>query len=434
MQILSLFKKENTPFGYAQFFNLFLSLYILSFGIENLIDISLFGNRVLVPEFIFLCLAFVFFSNKKNWSSLLSFNKLDLWILGYWISVLIGFLYSQKTNALGELVGNTYLVSLYFLLSKHFENHKLNINALLNTFVVSGVLASSIAIVGYIFKFPSFIYLHENYYFLGDITRLYGLMRGPIIFADYLSVVFLLGLGLLLFKKKKDKLLLIFLLIITLSIILSFSKSGLILAVAVVFLFQLRFKDKINPLFYFLLKSFSVIITVAYLFFSHFFIFQQTSELGQELASNKHSSCESINIPRTNLMLIPLPYSHTKRSAIIGFKRNFPFGVGGNELTNFNHQLYEQGVFNCDLSMAPHSTFFGALGELGIFGFISCSMIFFLVFSQIKKLKSINPKFYIIGMTIFLFIILQSMTTDMMNFRYLWILFFVVSFFGKNRN
>lgn len=428
--IFALEKKSSSNYDFI--FNLLLGFYILSFGVENLIDLSFFGNRILLPEFIFLCLALVFLYQKNNWSNLNSFNKLDFWILGYWASVLLSLIYSQKINALGEFLGCTYLISLYFILSKYYENYKLNIKTLISCFLLSGVFASSIAIIGYILNIPSFIHYHENYYFLGNIYRLYGLMRGPIIFSDYLSTIFLLGLGVFLIKDKKKTFYILYLIIIAVGIILSFSKSGIILSAAVLWLFKLNFTDELKSILYFLLKSFCILLTCFYLFFSHFFLFQQNSKLGQELASEKHSSCESIDIPNTDFMLIPLPYYYTKKSALIAFYRNFPLGIGGNELTNFNHTLFDEGIFNCDINMAPHSTLFGALGELGIPGFICCIFIFFTTFSFLKEQKSANHKIYIIGIPILLFICLQSITTDLMNFRYLWILFFIISYVEKN--
>ena len=122
-------------------------------------------------------------------------------------------------------------------------------------------------------------------------------------------------------------------------------------------------------------------------------------------------------------------YYFLKRSAL-QMVSDHPFTGVGNGAFIKQMPIYErEGKIPVKyLRLDPHSMFFGKLAELGIIGFLSLMYFWFvMIFSLRKKLKGpenndlhhLTLAFY--AATVGFFV--QAISIDIMNFRFLWLLF-----------
>ncbi len=406
--------------------NFVFFLYLFSFGVEEIFSLKIFGNNVFFPEliFVFLFLLFVFIFRHDVFK--ISINQIDIAAFLYWFSVMASFVVNRGKNSFGEFLACSYMLLLYFITKSIFVNRMVKKETLIPFLIFSSLVTGLISIVGvYIVDIDSFYQFHKNYYLLGDLVRVDGLFRGPIYFGNYIAVVLLLVMGYYVNMRKITLPLIVYFSFLLLIFVSTFNKTifPLISSIILLFILNIRYYNvNISKKVNLGLKTIATFLTLIYVFLSHFFIYDNQNIVGKLLASKEHSSCISYPVLDGNLILIPLPYTLTKLSAIEAFKENIFFGIGGNELINFNHILFRQGrVFNCDINMASHSTYFGALAELGLFGFFALSIIIYFIYKNLVKLKEYNLSIYTVSIPIFVYLLLEAITMDLMNVRYIWI-------------
>jgi O-antigen ligase len=164
-----------------------------------------------------------------------------------------------------------------------------------------------------------------------------------------------------------------------------------------------------------------------YLIASHFLVSPANSTA---LLLNKSYGSNSIVYQNNAILITPTAYSVLKESALLAFSSSPIVGVGGNELINYSKILFEQKKLTIDPNCAPHSTYFGALGELGILGFAAILFLLYTVFQQIQVSPNREIYLYLLG-----FIVLEMLTVDLMTFRNYWLMlaFFATEHIGVTR-
>jgi hypothetical protein len=413
-----------------------LALYTFSIGIEELFTMPLAGNKVQVPEIIFLIYAFSIFINIRNMRFReLRFNRLDLSVVLYCATVALSCLVNQTRNSFGELLGIIYLIGLFFLtkllIVSNYEVYPKIKEWVLKAAILGAVTAILFGFLGYVLFYidgrVQYIWFYRDYPIIGDSIRIKGTVSNPITFCSYLVslVILLLPNKLLsvnnLFSQKTKIGLVAFL---VLGVIATKTKSLLLL-----FSILLLYLTRNNSQKYVRLAAkISASLAIGfYLIASHFLISPANSTA---LLLNKSYGSNSIVYQNNDFLITPTAYSVLKQSALLAFSSSPIVGVGGNELIKYSKILFDQKKLTIDPNCAPHSTYFGALGELGILGFAAILFLLYCVFQEIQLSPNREIYLYLLG-----FIVLEMVTVDLMTFRNYWLMlaFLATESLGNNR-
>jgi hypothetical protein len=160
------------------------------------------GNKVQVPEILFLIYAFSIFINVGNMRFReLRFNRLDVSVVLYFSTVALSCLVNQTRNSFGELLGITYLMGLFFLtklliVSNYTLYPKIK-EWVLKAAILGAVTAILFGFLGYLLFYidgrVQYIWFYRDYPIIGDAIRIKGTVSNPITFCSYLvSLVILL--------------------------------------------------------------------------------------------------------------------------------------------------------------------------------------------------------------------------------------------------
>ena len=85
----------------------------------------------------------------------------------------------------------------------------------------------------------------------------------------------------------------------------------------------------------------------------------------------------------------------------------------------FTDTLIARGAIIQPLCCAPHSTFFGALGELGLEGFAA---LIWLIVAAYKKIRAVlEPPERTVAFVLIAYFCISGINLDMMNIRHYWI-------------
>jgi hypothetical protein len=408
-----------------------LALYTFSIGIEELFTIPLAGNKVQVPEILFLIYAFSIFINIKNMRFReLRFNRLDLGVVLYFSTVALSCLVNQTRNSFGELLGITYLMGLFFLtnlliVSNYALYPKIR-EWVLKAAILGAVTAILFGFLGYLLFYidgrVQYIWFYKDYPIIGDSIRIKGTVSNPITFCSYLASLVIILLPKIRTtewysvvntptKKRSVAQYTGLIAFLVLGVIATKTKALIVLfAVALLYLTRktsqkyVRLGAKISA---FLAISF-------YLIAAHFLVSPTNSTA---LLLNKGFGSNSIVYQNDAILITPTAYSVLKKSALLAFANNPIIGIGGNELIKYTKTLFDQKKITIDPNCAPHSTYFGALGELGILGFAAILFLLYSVFQQIQVSPNREIYLYLMG-----FILLEMVTVDLMMFRNYWLL------------
>ncbi len=396
-----------------------LALYTFSIGIEELITIPLAGNKVQVPEIIFLIYAFSIFINirKMDFKALqLNLNQLDLSVILYFSAVSISFIVNQTRNSFGELLGITYLMGLFFLtkllIVSNYSLYPKIREIVLKAAILGAITAILFGFLGCLLFYMDgrvqYIWFYKDYPFIGDSIRIKGTVSNPITFCSYLVSLIIILIPDKSFNKNTKIGLIAFLIM---GVIATKTKS-LILLFSVILLYLTR--NKTNKLMRFSAQLTAGIPIGFYLIASHFLVAPANNT---DLLHNKSYGSNSIIYKNNDFLITPTAYSVLKKSAFLAFKNSPIVGVGGNELIKYSKILFDQNKLTIDPNCAPHSTYFGALGELGLVGFSAILFLLFCVFQQIQLSPNREIYLYLLG-----FIVLEMVTVDLMTFRNYWLM------------
>jgi len=115
-------------------------------------------------------------------------------------------------------------------------------------------------------------------------------------------------------------------------------------------------------------------------------------------------------------------YSALKMANVHLFKAHPWFGVGPGQSQNYLPSLKNQGKYPAHLgNYEPHSTLVGAASETGIFGLLSLLLLMgYSVYTFLPLASSSDPTPRAL-VYFLLFLLLTSVQQDVMNFRFLWV-------------
>jgi hypothetical protein len=420
--------------------NFFFTTYIFSFAIEKLFSMKTSVGVIFLPEILYIPLFFLFCAQlpqiwQKRREMRSEFLLFDALILAYGFCVCTSYLFHPTTNSLRETIGCGYMMSFYFILNTTFraQNRDVWLKKGIKIFIWSGIIGAIAAIISYVLgtigTVKDLSRTDDYYPITGGSLRAFGLFRNPIFLANHLICTLIVFVSYYFdeikqFKSRFWGILFLFFI----ALFLTKTKSVLLaLAIGLYFVTTLW---NINKSFRYALFSISILSIIAYIFLSHFLIVDMYQPHLTEKLKMGYYFPEFILPITDRYALVPTFYYGTKRAAILAFYDFFPFGVGGDNLSIYVHKLVAQGRHMQAFCCAPHSTFFGALGELGVLGFgllVALLSKFWQFASTLRVPNSPMRSFNLMAKSLAFFLIIEGITVDLMNVRHFWLVLAVLA-------
>ena len=405
----------------------FLLAYIVSTGFTDVLDWPMLGSKVQIPELIFIPLFLVWLPNA--WKSLsikkLKLNWLEYAVITFILIAILSAFASGATRSWLEVAGLFYLFLVYFVFKSSLKNMP-DANAfLLTSFIICGLVASLSGISGWVLTrlgIETILAMPANIYYpyLGFIGRATGWMVSPNMLFNLLGVCFLLYLPAFIdLRHKKIKHYLV-LIILAAGILFTFSKSILLLILCTLFI--IYFKYHLSPSFKFSIASLSVLLFIIFIAGTHILIRKNDTVDWSQRKEKAYTEADPFR-QFGNHKLYYTNYAVNHKTALKAGLENPLLGLGPGMYNEYVGHLKKDGLYPLNfINFDPHSTYLGALAELGFFGF---GALLFLSLQIILILRS-NKTFshtIIIGLSAcFLFMALEAINMDIINFRHLWIL------------
>lgn len=409
-----------------------MTLYILSLGFQNLLDLPVVGHRLQIPEIVFALIVIYSIFNYRHF--LFRFDRIDYVILLYLALNLISSVWNESgLSSYLETLGRVYLFGVYFLfktITSKWDISRLK-RYVINNFTFLGIVSSLIAFVGWIIAMNInennlLATSYENYPYFGTIYRIRGATPTPTMFAVLLSFSAFLLTASIIEKKSTRKRDLIFLSIILIASFLTFSKTFLLIVsgIGLIFLREKGLFKKYNFLEPILIFSISILFIAS----SHFLFFKSDSDWNKKLESTPFSTNE-ILFENDKIIVLESFYLFSKRCAIEISKINPILGVGPG---NFNQSMYKLDknkfpALKKLMGVDPHSVYFGTLAENGFLGLICLFFIFYFLLVKLRNTNIGESNFIYALFMIFVLLLIEGITTDIMNFRNLWVIMGVVA-------
>lgn len=406
-----------------------LTIYILAIPLNGLLKLPVVGDKLQLPEIVFLflfVLTFLKVIKQKLWIKwrLISIDKA---LIVYGLALLISCLGHPTKASLFEMLGFVYLALLYVIINFYLIESREKVRKFLvkNT-QLSGIFSAVLGLIGLsllvLNRENILVGYYPNYPILGDIYRVKALATEPIMLNSVLGVFILVSVANILnaekisfsFKSTSIALLMSIIMFLTFTKSIVMCVASILVMIAMRYHFWIKAKMVIWSLFF-----------IVFIFFSHF-VFVKKSDFEQ----NKY--CHAIEKkPLTevnNKYLLRTCYGVLKEANIIVLARYPLIGIGGGNFTAYMHQLKEEALYPTYLTeFDPLSTYFGTLSELGLIGFVSLLYLYFTIGSTWKKIcvtadSDGSNKFWLLIGGVLLFMVAEGFVTDTMNFRHYWLI------------
>lgn len=417
-------KKDWIYIGFA------LTVYILALPLNGFLKLPFVGNKLQLPEIVFVFLSILAFFKvlkHKSWLKWQTTN-VDKALIIYGLALLVSCLGHPTKASFFEVLGFGYLAILYVIINLYLVESGKDIRAfLVNNTQISGIISALLGILGLVLLGLNheniLVGYYPNYPVFGDIYRLKALATEPIMLNSVLGVFILVSISEILSVEKirfSLKRALTFTLM-GIVMFLTFTKSIVMCGASVLVIIAMRYHCLIE-----FKKIVWGLLFVVFIFFSHL-VFVKKSDFEQ----NKY--CHAIEKkPLTeinNSYLLRTCYGVLKEANSIVFSRYPICGIGGGNFTAYMNQLKKESLYPTYLtSFDPLSTYFGALSELGLIGFVSLLYLYFVIGSTWEKVcfTDINTngsgKFWLLIGGVLLFMVAEGFVTDTMNFRHYWLI------------
>lgn len=437
--------------------SILMKLYILSLSFLTIFDLPIVGAKIQPPEIIFgiILIGFLF-----RFKSSIKFNEtkfdkpLNKSLLFYFLAITLSCCFAQQWTSWLEWLGLIYLLLLFVVFTYLLKSLNTDLKKyVITAFYFSGLVAAILGVIGWLLArygiVTSLAVQPDSYYpYLGYIGRATGFTTNPNMLMSILAVVFLLKFSDLLEKWHSKKTRIDFeslasrsseivgLIIIGFGILLTFSKTMLPLGVGILIVWYLHLKSKTiwKRVFVF---GCSGILFLIFNFGAHVAIFDK-SEIDWTALKKEAYTADHPLAEMGDHYLVATNYLINKESASLAGVQYFPWGVGAGGHNNFVANLKQEGLYPEYFSnYDPHSTYFGAWGEGGLFGLLAVFALFVVVGKTLKKAfhdADEKHKTLIIGVIgCFIYAAIEAITTDIMNFRHFWVLLAILASISWNK-
>ncbi len=345
-----------------------------------------------------------------------------------------------------EIAGSLYLVGLYVCIRLLADSHMRR--RFIDVASISAVIAAAFGVLGWLgttmFGFESRLAVVRPYPYLGVITQAVGFTATPNMLASILMVGIVLCAAQCLTKgltKVGDsdlKLRLAALVVLCGGFVLTFSKTVVCLVAALVVLAFLYLRTEHEHVY----RTWIAVVAwgcvascaVVYAIGSHVFV----AEVGREDLSALGDESYISMQPLTTLRLgaheygvYPTNYLHNKVACLKAFVSSGGWGVGAGGHAAFVRELQSTGQHPPTFpSWPPHSTYLGALSELGLLGVLDIMLVGlgvgWVLILRLRLEQGFDP--LVCGLAaLFVGISIEAISTDIMRFRHYWWLLALVA-------
>jgi hypothetical protein len=407
---------------------LLLCLYIITIPFQKIIWLPIVNSKIQIPEIIFVILILLFIPKLTwaNWKNI-KMTALDKAIILWFLIGIINLIIHFNVTTFLELSGQFYLFCLYFLIQFIFFNSQAKEIELFfaKAFITQLALIIITLFIGLTLLTQDInigvFQIFYSYPYFGDLYRLKVLTNEPVMLVSILSIPF--WIIIVLMKRKIEMIpinkwgIILLIIIIGLMLLGTYGKSlPFILAILILY-FNTLVKNK-KIIFVSLFASFLIISSIL---LTHIIVTQKPF---------REKEVYGLAIPFLkidNYYLYKSWYFVQKENALKEFIEHPYFGCGGGNLLNVINLKYKKMEETISRpAYDPLSTYTGILAEYGISGFLTLLFLMFTIYKEVVRLPDSNGLKWIFICS-FSYFMLEAISTDIQNFRHLWIL---LGFFG----
>ena len=407
---------------------LLLCLYIITIPFQKIIWLPIVNSKIQIPEIIFVILILLFIPKLTwaNWKNI-KMTALDKAIILWFLIGIINLIIHFNVTTFLELSGQFYLFCLYFLIQFIFFNSQAKEIELFfaKAFITQLALIIITLFIGLTLLTQDInigvFQIFYSYPYFGDLYRLKVLTNEPVMLVSILSIPF--WIIIVLMKRKIEMIpinkwgIILLIIIIGLMLLSTYGKSlPFILAILILY-FNTLVKNK-KIIFVSLFASFLIISSIL---LTHIIVTQKPF---------REKEVYGLAIPFLkidNYYLYKSWYFVQKENALKEFIEHPYFGCGGGNLLNVINLKYKKMEETISRpAYDPLSTYTGILAEYGISGFLTLLFLMFTIYKEVVRLPDSNGLKWIFICS-FSYFMLEAISTDIQNFRHLWIL---LGFFG----
>lgn len=405
--------------------SIILVLYISLIPFQKIIWLPVIENKIQITELIFFSLLLFSFPLLNKLKEVpFQITLIDKAIVLWTALLTLNCLLHPNRTTFIELIGQYYLIGVYLLIQIIFiETTRKEILTLfrralfIQTILILlsiflGLLAPIIHIDANIFQ------VFYSYPYFGNIYRLKALTNEPVMLISILSVPLFFTISM----EQKSGYKIAIIALLSLLILLTLGKTiPFILAIWVLKKYSPLSPDKLSA---YAFKSIAFILILSSIFLTHVIVTKKDHR--RNLGYGASLPFYKIN----DFYLYKSWYFIQKEKALNAFK-NQPFtGVGGGNLIHTDVKAHPKTgeKNNTKNAYDPLSTYMGVLAEYGIVGFIGLLFLCGSIFYEWKKTELTQiPGIKWFFFAAFFYFTLEAVSTDILNFRHLWV---VISFFS----
>jgi len=413
---------------------LLLRVYFLLLPLKQFPSFSGFIPKATLADFVFIPIGLLALSKYRLLLDRAWWTVFDFLAIAWFLAETLSLALKGASGAsLPELAAAFYMVCLYFSVRlligpKHVEE-------MVSAVIGFGFVWGALSIIGWgvataIQHDSLFVFWNEKQPYLGHTYRVMLLTGSPNMLLSFLMPGILFCWARLLVVGDHRFICSGALGIMVVAMFLTFSRGVLLIfgSMAVIYILSLPAAYRATRWAKLLLPLIVISAASAFILVSHIIAVSPYNEA----AVQKHAGLFiladrpllAIGDPDTGIGLYPGLYLELKKAALLAFEDSKGLGLGGG---NFNEYLKGNALFHKDATgWDPHSTYFGALAEHGIIGFLTACAIFAYLCGRsfLKLRKDEDPDFISIAFAgVFLEIAIEAICLDVMNFRQYWVLF-----------
>jgi hypothetical protein len=396
----------------------------------------LFAHKFQPPEFIFLLLfALAIVYIRRNYHKLW-FGPIDVGVLVWLgVNILSGVQAGLNFRISLELLGVLYLTLLYFTIRMTIGKHLLKNFA--NYITITAVIAASLGIIGWCLNAAGFFTMlvdgMDVYPILGDIGgRAKAFTAGSNMLAHILMVSILIKVADAWHNNEFSRRDFVVIGIMLIGFVLTFSKIVLILPIGLILVWYLSSKRNRNLFLRTLIWAVSLLLIILFILITVLHPIHKNDQNIEKMAVRFYSSEKPVFTAGSFNFLLT-SYAIGFQIGLLAFEKSFPWGVGPGEYQLFAYQAQKDGLkYKSNIyprEVKPHSTYIGAIAELGVLGAFSILFLWYLIGRgcyealQVKEYRGLA-----VGLSAsFVTTAIHAYCIDIMNFRHLWWLFAITA-------
>jgi len=404
---------------------LLMGFYIMAIPFQKIIWLPRVNSKIQVSEIIFIFIFILLILQLKDfiWKNT-KIIALDKAIILWLFIGIINLISNLDLTTLIEFSGQFYLVCLYFLIQFLFITFRFKEieSFFISSFILQLFLIIITLLLGLILLTQHInigvFQIFYSYPYFGDLYRLKVLTNEPVMLVSILSIPFWIIIALMDGKikvnsiKKRD--LILSMVFIGLMLLGTFGKS-LPFILAILFLYFIsHLKSKNKGIIF--IRIFTAFFIISSILLTHIMVTKKPF---------REKEVYGLAIPFLridNYYLYKSWYYVQKENAIKEFIEHPFFGCGGGNLLNVINLKYKESEETISRPVYdPLSTYTGILAEYGISGFLAFLFLMFTIYKEVVRLPDNNGLKWIFICS-FSYFMLEAISTDIQNFRHLWIL------------